>query len=62
MYRVTHLELRYIAMHGKIYSRVSRSGCQLRGPDLQLYERVSEAVYLFTCGNRAVTALWFTYR
>ena len=35
-----HILLRYIAMHGKIYSLVSRSGCQLRGPDLQLCVRV----------------------
>jgi hypothetical protein len=35
-----HILLLYIAMHGKIYSLVSRSGCQLRGPDLQLCVRV----------------------
>ena len=53
-----------IAMDGKIYSLVlSRSGCQLPRPLLTtVCTSVSEAVYLLTCGNRAFSALWFTYR
>jgi hypothetical protein len=47
-------------MDGKIYSLVSRSGCQLPRPLLTtVCTSVSEAVYLFTCGKYLVDAEQF---
>ena len=46
-------------MHGKIYSLVSRSGCQLPPLLTAVCTSVSEAVYLVTCGKYLVDAEQF---